>query len=101
MAWLGIIFIVILSTWLRKITQFIEFGSILLLLPYTQREKNIWNELESNPSPLASRATALTSRPWLLEINQTYNLLNIQEEKGRGRMKDVRQEPCVCYIWWK
>ena len=33
---------------------------------YPRREKTIWSELESNPGPLASQATALTTRPWLL-----------------------------------
>ena len=31
--------------------------------------KIIWTELESNPGPLASQATALTTRPWLLGHN--------------------------------
>ena len=53
-----------LSTWIRKIMQFIMFGSIYfsyLLCP--RREKTIWSELESNPGPLASQATTLTTRP--------------------------------------
>ena len=33
---------------------------------YPRREKNIWSELESYPDPLASQATTLTTRPWLL-----------------------------------
>ena len=33
---------------------------------YSRREKTIWSELESNPGPLASQATAQTTRPWLL-----------------------------------
>ena len=33
---------------------------------YPRREKTIWSELESNPGPLASQATALTTRPLLL-----------------------------------
>ena len=33
---------------------------------YPRREKTIWSELESNPGPLISQATALTTRPWLL-----------------------------------
>ena len=28
--------------------------------------KNIWSELESNPGPLVSQATTLTTKPWLL-----------------------------------
>ena len=47
--------------------QFVVSGSILFLPPYTQGEKkNICSELESNPDPLASKATAITSKPWLL-----------------------------------
>ena len=39
-----------------------------LLIP--EEKKNIWNELELNPGPHASRpqATALTTRPWLLGL---------------------------------
>ena len=33
---------------------------------YPRRRKSIWSELELNPGPLASEATALTTRPWLL-----------------------------------
>ena len=33
---------------------------------YPRREKTIWSELELNRGPLASQATALTTRPWLL-----------------------------------
>ena len=33
---------------------------------YPRREKTIWSELELNPGPPASQATALTTRPWLL-----------------------------------
>ena len=33
---------------------------------YPRREKTTWSELKLNPSPLASQATALTARPWLL-----------------------------------
>ena len=38
-----------------------------LLIP--EERKTIWSELESNPGPLASQATALTTRPWLLGQN--------------------------------
>ena len=58
--------IIFLSTWICKIMQFIMSGSILILPPYTRGEKNIWSELELNPGPLASQATTLTTRPWLL-----------------------------------
>ena len=33
---------------------------------YPRREKTIWSGQESNPGPLASQATTLTARPWLL-----------------------------------
>ena len=33
---------------------------------YPRREKTIWSELDLNPGPLGSQATALTTRPWLL-----------------------------------
>ena len=32
-------------------------------------KKNIWAELESNPVPLATQVTALTTRPWLLKLD--------------------------------
>ena len=42
-------------------------GSILFLPPYTRGEKKtIRSELESNPGPLASQGTTLTTKPWLL-----------------------------------
>ena len=31
--------------------------------PNTQGDKNIWNELDTNPGPLAPQATTLTTRP--------------------------------------
>ena len=47
--------------------QSIMSGSILFLPPYTRgEEKNIWSEPESNPGPLASQATTITTRPCLL-----------------------------------
>ena len=42
--------------------------TILFLPPYTRSEKkNIWSELELNPGPFTSKATALYARPWLLK----------------------------------
>ena len=40
------------------------------LPPYTrgERRKTIWSELESNPGPLTSQATALTTTPSLLGL---------------------------------
>ena len=37
-----------------------------LLIP--EEKKNILSELELNPGPLASQATSLTTRPWLLGL---------------------------------
>ena len=48
-----------LYTWMHKTTQFVMSWSILFLPPYTQEA--IRSELESNPGPLASQATALTA----------------------------------------
>ena len=43
-----------------------------LLIP--EEKKNIWSELELNPGPLASQATTLTTRPWLLgHLEEYYN----------------------------
>ena len=36
-----------------------------LLIPEVRKKH--WSELESNPGSLASQATALTTRPWLLK----------------------------------
>ena len=61
------------STLTHKCTQFVMSGSILFLPPYTRGEKkNIWPELELNPGPLASQATALTTRPLLLGLLITF-----------------------------
>ena len=38
------------------------------LLMAKERRKTIWSELESNPIPLASQASALNTRPWLLGL---------------------------------
>ena len=63
-------------------TQFIVSGSILFLPPYTQGEKkSIWSELESKPGPLASQATALTTRPRLLgQVQQYLNITSISTQ---------------------
>ena len=51
--------------------QFVVPGSILFLPPYTRGDKkNIWSELEMNPGSCASKATALSPRPWLLRLLQ-------------------------------
>ena len=34
--------------------------------PEEREEKPFWPELESNPGPLGSQVTTLTTRPWLL-----------------------------------
>ena len=60
MAWLGIFF-----TYMDM--QEHKICRVYLLPPYTRGEKkNIWSELELNLGPLASQATTLTTRPWLL-----------------------------------
>ena len=51
--------------------QFIMSGSFCSYLLIPEEKKNFWSELESNPGPLASQATALTTRPWLLGL-ETY-----------------------------
>ena len=65
----------LLSTWIHKIMQFIMSGSILFLPPFTRGEKKpfglSWNR---NPSPLASQANALTTRPWLLGLKFTIDI---------------------------
>ena len=46
-------------------------GSILFLPPTLKKRQNtIWSKLESNPGPLASQAITLTTRPWLLGLEQ-------------------------------
>ena len=61
--------------------QFIMSGSIFSLPPYTRGEKTtIWSELESNPGPLASQATALTNRPLLLG----QKMCKMASSKGSG-----------------
>ena len=76
MAWLEIILLSFLSTWIRKITQFIVSGSILFLPPYKRGEKNIWSELELNPGPLASLATTLTHKTMAprASVSKSYHL---------------------------
>ena len=64
--------------------QFIMSGSILFLPPYTRGEKKpFWSELESNPGPLASQATALATRPWLLGSGVAVGLTSLTSFSGR------------------
>ena len=43
----------------------------------SEEKKNIWFELELNPGPLASQATALTTSPWLLaSLSQSSAIIN-------------------------
>ena len=51
------VIIILLSTWIRKITQFIVSGSGS---SYARGEKSFGLELKLNPGPLASLATLLT-----------------------------------------
>ena len=63
MAWIGI-FLIFMDTQEHANRR---VWILLLLPPYTRGEKkNIWSELELNPGPLVSQATALTTRPWRL-----------------------------------
>ena len=66
MAWLGIVFFIYLESQGHAICC---VWVHLFFLPLTpkERRKTIWSELESNQSPPASQATALTTRPCLLE----------------------------------
>ena len=66
MGWLGII-IFYLHGYARScnLSCLDPFYSYLLI---PEEKKNIWSELKSNPGPLASQATALTTRPWLLGL---------------------------------
>ena len=55
------------STWICKSTQFVLSGSTFIHSSlYPRRAENNWSVLESNAGTLASQATALTTRPWLL-----------------------------------
>ena len=58
-----------LSTWICKIKQFLFLDPFYSYLLTPEERKTIWSELESNPGPFASQATALTTRPWLLGQN--------------------------------
>ena len=59
---LGIVFFINMDTQVHAIYQVkVQFLSPMPL----ERGTNIWSELESNPDPLASQATALTTRPCL------------------------------------
>ena len=49
----------------RNLSCLDQFNTYLLI---PEERKNIWSELEPNPGPLASQATALTTRPWLLGL---------------------------------
>ena len=64
MAWLGIVIIIYMDTQDHATYRvWIHFIPTSL---YPRREKTIWSELELKPGPLASQATALTTRPLLL-----------------------------------
>ena len=48
-------------------------------------KKNIWSELGLNPGPLASQATALTTRPWLLRCQSLTCLRSFFLSPDRSR----------------
>ena len=60
---------------IRKIAQFIMSGSIFFLPPMPEKRKTIWSELGSNPGPLASQVTALSTRPCPLGLAKKMMLL--------------------------
>ena len=64
---------------------------------YPRREKTIWSELQSNPGPLDSQATALTTRPWLLGQQISVNVLHKWDSKKvtlpMNRSADAREFP--------
>ena len=62
MVWLEIIFFINMDTQDHAIDRVWIHLFFLLPMPEVQR-KTIWSELESNPDPLASQATTLTTRP--------------------------------------
>ena len=87
MAWLVVIS---LSTWIPKSMQFAVSGSILFLPPYPLGEKkNIWFELELNPGPLASQATALATRPWHLGQINYLSYLSLDQVISATRSKVI------------
>ena len=72
MAWLGIGFFCVDTLDHKICCVWIHITPTSL---YLRREEKIWPELELYPDPLASQATALTTRPWLhrLFINSVYS----------------------------
>ena len=62
---------------------------------YPRREKTIWSELESNPGPLASQATAPTTRPLLLG---RYNWSYLGEARARIHVSDKNVGPFHFHI---
>ena len=65
----------------RNLSCVDPFYSYLLIL---KERKNIWSELESNPGPLATQATTLTTRPWLLGL--VFGCYSSNTEKIRNRL---------------
>ena len=63
----------------RNYLSFYLHGYLYFVLPAMpeERRKTIWSELESNPGPLASQATALTIRPCLRGFDHQVNSLRI------------------------
>ena len=87
------------STWIRNIMQFFMSGSILFLPPYTLENKIIRSELESNPGPLASKATALTTRPWLLGPDKRLPFLSKQNSPIKSKQPSLSSGTCIAKYW--
>ena len=47
----------------QDLTIYLDWIHLFFLPPMPEKRKTIWSELESNPDPLASQATAVTTRP--------------------------------------
>ena len=89
MAWLGIIiFFIYMDTQDHAILLCLDPFYYYLLIP--EERKNIWSELELNPGPLATQASALTTRPWLLgqesALMKTVNQIKTEEKTMYRKM---------------
>ena len=85
MAWLGIIIIIYLH-------GYVVSGSIFSASLYPRIEENNWSELESHPGPLASQATALTTRRWLLSQPSMWKL----QSQWSGALNSLQEQSLTC-----
>ena len=75
----------------RNLSCLDPFSSNLLI---PKEKKNIWSELESNPGPLASQATALTTRPWLLGQQACFLLSSL---RARESVRSISTEVKISF----